>query len=76
MDNYSLQPAKTINSIRIFLFINFALGIIGTYSTLDRTQSTFMIIGAAIYGISAGVQAFYSKRLGSKPFTLCYVMCS
>ncbi|BDA78265.1 methyl-accepting chemotaxis protein [Leptospira kobayashii] len=74
MDNYSLQPAKTINSIRIFLFINFALGIIGTYSTLDRTQSTFMIIGAAIYGISAGVQAFLFKK-GWDPKPFYFVLC-
>ncbi|WP_411823116.1 methyl-accepting chemotaxis protein [Leptospira sp. 'Mane'] len=74
MDNYSLQSAKTINSIRIFLFFNFALGIIGTYSTLDRTQSSFMILGAAIYGVSAAFQAFLLKK-GFDPKPFYFVLC-
>ncbi|MDF3818371.1 methyl-accepting chemotaxis protein [Leptospira sp. 96542] len=74
MDFYSYQSAKTINSIRIFLFVNFSLGIIGTYATLDPAQAKTMILGASIYGLSA-ITAGYLLKKKLEPRAFIFVLC-
>ncbi|MDZ4727511.1 MAG: methyl-accepting chemotaxis protein [Leptospira sp.] len=73
MDHYLKNAAKTINSIRIMLFVIYTLGIISSLGSLRIDQLSIMVFCTVMYGIAAFVQWFRIRK-SQEPYAFYFLL--